>query len=65
MGKQEVGAFLTHLAVDGQVASATQNQAVNALVFLYRAVLGREMSELSDVVRPKRPRKLPVVLTPA
>jgi integron integrase len=65
MGAAEIAEFLTHLAVEGKVASATQNQALNALVFLYREVLQREMPELSNVIRPKRPKRLPVVLTPA
>jgi integron integrase len=65
MGAAEIAEFLTHLAVEGKVASATQNQALNALVFLYRGVLKREVPELSNVIRPKRPKRLPVVLTPA
>jgi hypothetical protein len=64
MGATEVEAFLTHLAVDEQVASATQNQALSALLFLYRKVLGVELPWLDDVVRAKRPsQRLPVVLT--
>jgi len=65
LGEAEIAEFLTHLAVEGQVASATQSQALNALVFLYREVLGRPLPDLSSVVRPKRPARLPVVLTPA
>jgi integrase len=65
MGEAEVAAFLTHLAVDGQVASSTQNQALNALVFLYDAVLERPLGECAGIVRAKRPQRLPVVLTPA
>ncbi len=53
MGKAEVPAFLTHLAVDGQVSSSTQNQALSALLFLYRAVLEQEFHWLDDVVRAK------------
>lgn len=63
MGAAEVGAFLSHLAIRGQVSASTQNQALNALVFLYKAVLGRELGRLEDVVRAKRPRRLPVVLS--
>jgi integron integrase len=63
MGPAEVGAFLTHLAVDGKVAASTQNQALNAIVFLYRDVLRRELGSVQEVVRAKRPPKLPVVLT--
>ena len=64
MGEPEVAGFLTHLAVEGQVASATQNQALNALVFLYRYVVGRPLGEIAGIVRAKRPQRLPVVLTP-
>jgi integron integrase len=63
MGATEVEAFLTHLAVDEHVASATQNQALSALLFLYRKVLGVELPWLDDVVRAKQSQRLPVVLT--
>jgi site-specific recombinase XerD len=63
MGKSEIEAFLTHLAVDRNVASSTQNQAFSALLFLYREVLEREMPWLDDVTRAKKPAGLPVVLT--
>lgn len=63
MGAPEVEAFLTHLAVEGKVAAATQNQALSALLFLYREVLGIELPWLKDVTRAKRPQHLPVVLT--
>ena len=63
MGAAEVEAFLTHLAVERHVASATQNQALSALLFLYRQVLGVELPWLDDVVRAKQPERLPVVLT--
>ncbi|MEM9532662.1 MAG: integron integrase [Pseudomonadota bacterium] len=63
LGKEAVEAFLSHLALDRQVAPSTQNQALNALVFLYRHVLDTSMPELDDVVRAKRPQRLPVVLT--
>ncbi|MBV2234532.1 MAG: integron integrase, partial [Sterolibacterium sp.] len=65
MGAKEVEAFLTHLAVAGQVAAATQNQALSALLFLYREVLGIQLPWLDEVVRAKRPARLPVVLTVA
>jgi integron integrase len=55
--------FLTSLAVDGRVAASTQNQALSALLFLYRDVLQLEVAWLDDVVRAKRPQRLPVVLT--
>jgi integron integrase len=63
MGAREVEAFLTHLAVAGKVAAATQNQALSALLFLYREVLGQDLPWLDEVVRAKRPARLPVVLT--
>jgi len=63
MGAAEVEAFLTHLAVEGQVAAATQNQALSALLFLYREVLGINLPWLDGVVRAKLPQRLPVVLT--
>ncbi len=63
MGQREIVAFLSHLAVDGNVAAATQNQALNAIAFLYRRVLDRELGDLGSIVRAKKPRQLPVVLT--
>ena len=63
MGAKEVGQVLSDLAVTRQVAASTQNQALSALLFLYRQVLGVELPWLDDVVRAKRPLHLPVVLT--
>jgi integron integrase len=63
MGAAEVATFLTFLAVQGRVAASTQNQALSALLFLYREVLGVELPWLDDLVRAKRPQHLPVVLT--
>jgi integron integrase len=63
MGALEVEAFLTHLATHGQVAAATQNQALSALLFLYREVLGIELPWMDEIRRAKRPERLPVVLT--
>ena len=63
MGEREIEAFLTHLAVRENVSPSTQNQALNALVFLYRQVLGQELDETIDAVRSNKPRKLPTVLT--
>jgi integron integrase len=63
MGAAEVTAFLTSLAVQDEVAASTQNQALSALLFLYREVLGVDLPWLEDVVRAKRPQYLPVVLT--
>ncbi|CAN5876313.1 integron integrase [soil metagenome] len=65
MGGAEVSRFLTQLATEGKVAASTQNQALNALVFLYRHVLGSPLLDLQNVVRAKRPQKLPVVFTQA
>lgn len=62
MGEPEVEAFLSHLAVTQNVAVNTQNQAFNALIFLYRHVLNRPLEGL-DACRAKRPKKLPVVLS--
>ena len=64
MGAAEVGEFLTHLARDGHVAASTQNQALSALLFLYKQVLKEEIGWLEDVERAKKPARLPVVLTP-
>ncbi len=63
MGAAEVEAFLTHLAVVGDVSASTQNQALSALLFLYREVLGVDLPWLTNVTRAKRPQRLPVVLT--
>lgn len=64
MGKEEVEAFLTYLAVERRVAPSTQNQALAALLFLYREVLGIQLPWLDQVVRAQQSRRLPVVLTP-
>ncbi|MFN7955615.1 MAG: integron integrase [bacterium] len=63
LGAPEVTAFLSFLAVKRHVSASTQNQALAALLFLYRDVLGLELPWLDDVVRAKRPERLPVVLT--
>ena len=63
MGEPEVNAFLTHLAVTQRVAASTQNQALAGLLFLYDKVLGRPLNQLDGVVRAKRPKRLPTVLT--
>src|SRR5262245_43893268 len=64
LGKADVEAFLTHLAVDRRVSAATQNQALGALLFLYRHVLGSELGWLEGIERARRPKRLPIVLTP-
>lgn len=63
MGEGEVAAFLTHLAVNRNVAASTQNQALNALVFVYRHVIGQPLGEIAGAVRAKRPARIPVVLS--
>lgn len=63
LGEAEVRDFLSHLAVECEVAASTQNQALNAVLFLYRHVVERPLGELTGVVRAKRPQRLPVVLT--
>jgi integron integrase len=63
LGETEVTAFLNHLAAERKVAGATQNQALSALLFLYRAVLGVELEWLRGIERPSRPPRVPAVLT--
>jgi hypothetical protein len=63
LGAKEVEAFLARLATQGKVVAATQNQALSALLFLCRVVLEIELPWMEDVVRAKRPRRLPVVLS--
>jgi integron integrase len=63
MAEAEVNAFLTSLAVKAKVSASTQNQALSAILFLYRHVLGREVGDLSEVIRARKPTRLPVVLT--
>ena len=63
MGGPQVEAFLSHLATDARVAASTQNQALSALLFLYREVLQVDLPWLDGVVRAKRPKHVPVVLT--
>ena len=65
MGSSDVEAFLTHLAVNEHVSASTQNQALQALLFLYRHVLEIELPWLENVTRARRPKRLPVVLTVA
>jgi integron integrase len=63
MGGAEVNAFLTHLAVAENVAASTQNQALSAVLFLYREVLQQQLDLNLDAVRAKRPKRLPTVLS--
>jgi len=62
-GELKIEQFLTHLAVDGHVSPSTQNQAMNALVFLYRKVLKQELEQKIDAVRAKNRETVPVVMT--
>jgi len=63
MGNQEIGAFLSHLAVDLKVSASTQNQAFNALLFLYKEVLKKDLDDSINAIRAKKPRRLPTVMT--
>jgi site-specific recombinase XerD len=63
MAETEINAFLTHLAVKEKVSASTQNQAPSALLFLYRHVIGREVGDLGEVIRARKPMRLPVGLT--
>lgn len=63
MAEPEIGRFLSSLATDGHVSASTQNQAFNALLFLYHEILDKKIGLVDGVVRAKRPQRLPVVLT--
>ena len=63
MAEAEITRYLSHLAVAGKVSASTQNQALSALLFLYRDVLGRDLPWMDEIVRAKRPQRLPVVLS--
>ncbi|MDC0358703.1 tyrosine-type recombinase/integrase [Oligoflexia bacterium] len=65
MGAKQISDFLTHLAVSQKVSGSTQNQALNALVFLYRETLQREPGIFENVVRAKTPERVPVVFSRA
>ena len=65
LGAEHVTAFLSSLATDRHVSASTQNQALAALLFLYKQVLGMELPWMNEIARAKRPRRLPVVLTRA
>ena len=62
MAAPEINAFLTHLAVQRKFSASTQNQALSALLFLYRHVIGRPVGDLGEVIRARRPVRLPVVM---
>jgi integrase len=63
MAESEIAQFLSSLATEGRVSASTQNQALNALLFLYSEVLNKKIGLIEGVVRAKRPQRLPVVLT--
>ncbi len=63
IAEQEIGQYLSRLATHSRVSASTQNQALNAVLFLYHEVLGKEIGYVNGVVRAKRPHRLPVVLT--
>lgn len=63
MAEPEMNQFLTHLAVKENVSASTQNQALSALLFLYRYVLVREIGDLGEVIRARKPKHVPVVMT--
>jgi integrase len=63
MGAAEITRYLSSLATAGRVAASTQNQALSAILFLYRDVLGTDLPWLDEIVRARRPTRLPVVLT--
>lgn len=63
MTEAEIAQFVSSLATQGRVSASTQNQALNALLFLYHEVLRKKIGLIDEVVRAKRPQRLPVVLT--
>ncbi|MGR3301881.1 MAG: integron integrase [Candidatus Scalindua sp.] len=62
MGEKEIAQFISHLATDRKVAASTQNQALNAIVFLYKRVLNIELGDFGHMERAKKPEKLPTVM---
>ncbi len=63
MGAEQINQYLTFLAVKKRVAASTQNQALNAIVFLYKHLLGQNTTDIGNYVRAKRSQKIPVVLS--
>lgn len=63
MGAAEINRFVTHLAITRKVSASTQTQALSAILFLYRQVLGRQVGDLGEIVRARKTRRLPVVMT--
>ena len=63
MAEPEINAFLIHLAAKEKLSASTQNQALSALLFLYRRVIGHEVGDLGEVIRVRKPKRLPMVMT--
>ena len=63
LGQLEINAFLSHLAVTENVSASTQNQALAAILFFFRNILGNPVDDFSDVIRAKKPKRLPVVMS--
>jgi len=63
MGEKEINTFLSHLAIEEKVSASTQNQALSAVLFLYRHVLNRGIGDLGEVIRARKPKRLPIVMT--
>ena len=63
MGENQINEFLSHLAIGAKVSASTQNQALSAVLFLYRHVLKREVGDLGEVIRARRRKRLPIVMT--
>jgi integron integrase len=63
MGEKEINEFLSRLAIEGKIGASTQNQALSALLFLYRNVIKRDLDDLGGVVRARKTKRLPVVMT--
>ncbi|MDH7498791.1 MAG: integron integrase, partial [candidate division NC10 bacterium] len=63
MAEPEINSFLTHLAIKEKVSASTQNQALSALLFLYRYVVNREIGDLGEVIRARNPKRIPVVMS--
>jgi site-specific recombinase XerD len=63
LGAREVSSFLSYLAVERHVSASTQNQALSAILFLYREVLEQEIEWITDAIRAQKPKRLPVVFT--
>jgi len=63
MGEKEINEFISHIAVNGKVSASTQNQALCAIIFLYKHVLKIDIGDLGEMVWAKKPKRLPVVFT--